>query len=273
MDTEEKLKKLRDNIKALKSVVVAFSGGVDSSLVAKVSYDVLGDMAIAVTARSETYPAYEYEEALNVAKEIGIHHITVDTSELNIAGFSENPPNRCYFCKSELFAKLREIAQEKGFNNVADGANLDDTNEYRPGLDAARELKVRSPLKECGLRKANIRELSKYLNLSNWDKPSYACMSSRFPYGQSITEEKLAIVAAAEDYLRSIGLRQFRVRHHDTIARIEVMPEDIPELLKNGKRNGIVKKLKEIGYKYITLDMEGYRSGSMNEVLVQKKEG
>ena len=267
MDTQEKLKKLRDNIKALKSVVVAFSGGVDSSLVAKVCYDVLGDKALAVTARSETYPAYEYEEAKKIAKEIGIPHITIDTSELGIKGFAENPPNRCYFCKSELFGKLKEIAQEKGYKNVADGANLDDAGEYRPGLDAANELEVCSPLKESGLRKADIREISKHLNLSNWNKPSYACMSSRFPYGQSITEEKLTIVVAAENYLRSIGLKQFRVRHHDTIARIEVLPEDIPALLQNGKRKELVKKFKEIGYKYVTIDMEGYRSGSMNEVL------
>lgn len=272
MNTEEKLERLKDNIKTLESVVVAFSGGVDSSLVAKVCHDVLGDQALAVTARSETYPAYEYEEAREIAKEIGIRHITIDTSELNIEGFANNPPNRCYFCKSELFSKLKEIAREKGYKNVADGANLDDTGEYRPGLDAAKELEVRSPLKECGLRKPDIRKISKYLKLSNWDKPPYACMSSRFPYGNSITEEKLAIVAAAENYLRSIGLRQFRVRHHDTIARIEVLPEDIPRLLDEGKRKELVGKFKEIGYKYITIDMEGYRSGSMNEVLIQQKQ-
>ena len=270
MDTEEKLRKLRDNIKALKSVVVAFSGGVDSPLVAKVCYDMLGDKALAVTARSETYPAYEYEEAKKIAKEIGIPHMTIDTSELGIKGFAENPPNRCYFCKSELFGKLTEIAHEKGYKNVADGANLDDAGEYRPGLDAAKELEVRSPLKESGLRKADIREISKHLKLSNWDKPSYACMSSRFPYGQSITEEKLSIVAAAENYLRSIGLKQFRVRHHDTIARIEVLPKDISALLQDGKRKELVNKFKEIGYKYVTIDMEGYRSGSMNEVLASQ---
>ena len=263
----ELLLKLRDNIKALESVVVAFSGGVDSSLVAKVCYDVLGNKTLAVTARSETYPDYEYEEAKNIAKEIGILHMTIDTSELGIKGFADNPPNRCYFCKSELFGKLKEIARAKGYKNVADGANYDDTNEYRPGSDAAKELEVRSPLKESGLRKADIREISKFLGLSNWDKPSYACMSSRFPYGESITEEKLAIVSEAEKYLRGIGLKQFRVRHHDTIARIEVLPKDIPMLLQNGRRTELVKKFKEIGYKYITIDMEGYRSGSMNEVL------
>lgn len=267
MDIKEKLKKLQDTVKTLESVVVAFSGGVDSSLAAKICYDVLGEKALAVTARSETYPAYEYEEAKKIAKEIGIAHMTIDTSELGIEGFANNPPNRCYFCKSELFGKLREIAKEKSYKNVVDGANLDDTAEYRPGLDAARELHVRSPLKECGLRKADIRQISKYLNLSNWDKPAYACMSSRFPYGEPITEEKLTLVAAAEAYLRSIGLKQFRVRHHNTIARIEALAEDIPLLLKNDRRKELVKKFKEIGYTYVTLDMEGYRSGSMNEVL------
>ncbi|MGQ3683708.1 MAG: ATP-dependent sacrificial sulfur transferase LarE [Candidatus Loosdrechtia sp.] len=270
MDTKEKLKKLQDTVKGLESVVIAFSGGVDSSLVAKVCYDVLGEKALAVTARSETYPAHEYEEAVKIAQEIGIPHMTIHTSELGIKGFADNPPNRCYFCKSELFGKLKEIAGDKGYKHVADGANLDDTGEYRPGLDAARELEVHSPLKESGLRKADIREIAKYLNLSNWDKPPYACMSSRFPYGEPITEEKLSLVAAAENYLRSIGLRQFRVRHHDTIARIEVLPEDIPALLDAGRRNELVRKFKEIGYQYVTLDMEGYRSGSMNEVLGRK---
>ncbi|MBM4053974.1 MAG: ATP-dependent sacrificial sulfur transferase LarE [Planctomycetes bacterium] len=267
MNTKEKLNKLKTYIEALESVIVAFSGGVDSSLVAKVCFDVLGEKALAITARSETYPAFEYEEATKIAKEIGIPHMTIHTSELNIKGFAENPTNRCYFCKSELFGKLKEIAREKGYKNVADGANSDDTNEYRPGLEAAKELSVRSPLKDLGFRKSDIREISKYLHLSNWDKPSYACMSSRFPYGESITEGKLVLVAAAEDYLRSIGLRQFRVRHHDTIARIEVMPEDFPKLLQNGKREALINKFKEIGYKYVTLDIEGYRSGSMNEVL------
>ena len=270
MNIEKKLKLLKDTIKSMESVVVSFSGGVDSTLVAKVSYDVLGAKALAITARSETYPSYEYEEAKKIAKEIGISHITIDTSELNIKGFAENPPNRCYFCKSNLFGKLKGIAKEKGYKNVVDGANLDDINEYRPGSDAAKELNVRSPLKESGLRKSDIRDMLKYLNISNWDKPSYACMSSRFPYGESISEEKLTIVAAAENYLRSLGLRQFRVRHHNTIARIEVLPEDIPVLLQSARRKELVSKFKEIGYKYVTIDMEGYRSGSMNEVLKYK---
>ncbi len=271
MDIKEKLEKLKTNVRTLESVIVAFSGGIDSSLVAKVCYDMLGEKALAVTARSETYPSYEYEEAVKIAKEIGISHMTINTSELGIKGFADNPPNRCYFCKSELFGKLKEIARERGYKNVADGANLDDAGEYRPGLDAARELNVRSPLKESGLGKADIREISKYLKLSNWDKPSYACMSSRFPYGESITEQKLTLVTTAENYLRNIGLKQFRVRHHDTIARIEVLPEDMPALLQDGKRLELVKKFKEIGYKYVTIDMEGYRSGSMNEVLTKRK--
>jgi len=267
MDTEEKIRQLRYHIKSLESVVVAFSGGVDSSLIAKVCFDVLRDNALAVTARSETYPGFEYEEAKNVAKEIGIPHMTIHTSELDIKGFAENPTNRCYFCKSELFEKLKDIARQKGYKNVVDGTNFDDTNEYRPGIEAAKELEVRSPLKELKFGKPDIREMSQYLHLSNWDKPAYACMSSRFPYGESITEEKLSMVAKAEDYLRSIGLRQFRVRHHNTIARIEIMPEDFSLLLQNGRREELIKKFKECGYKYITLDIEGFRSGSMNEVL------
>ena len=201
MDTEENLK-IKENIKSLESVVVAFSGVWIVPLWQKSVMMCLETRPLAVTARSETYPDYEYEEAKNIAKEIGILHMTIDTSELGIKGFADNPPNRCYFCKSELFGKLKEIARAKGYKNVADGANYDDTNEYRPGSDAAKELEVRSPLKESGLRKADIREISKFLGLSNWDKPSYACMSSRFPYGESITEEKLAIVSEAEKYLR-----------------------------------------------------------------------
>lgn len=270
MTIEEKLKRLKDNIKFLESVVVAFSGGVDSSLVAKVCYDTLGERVLAVTARSETYPAYEYEEAKRIATEIGIPHMTIHTSELSIDGFANNSPDRCYFCKSELFEKLKEIAKKYGYRHVVDGANFDDTNEHRPGLEAAKRLGVFSPLKETQLKKVDIREIAKHLGLSNWDKPSYACMSSRFPYGNPITEKKILQVASAEDYLRKAGLKQFRVRHHDTIARIEVMPEDFSLLLQHERRQAVIRKFKEIGYIYVTIDMEGYRSGSMNEVLSPK---
>ena len=267
MDVEEKLSKLKAIVSELESVVVAFSGGVDSTLVTKVCYDVLRDNSMAVTARSETYPDFEFKEAQTLAKEIGIKHLVIDTSELAIEGFANNPPERCYFCKSELFGKLKDIAKQHGFLNVADGANLDDTKEFRPGLEASRELNVMSPLKEAGLTKKDIREVSKLLNLPNWNKPAYACMSSRFPYGQSITEEKLSMVSKAEEYLRALGLVQFRVRHHETIARIEVLPEDIHILTNSPAREELTAKFKEIGFTYVTLDLEGYRSGSMNEVL------
>ena len=269
MEVEKKLSKLREIIAKLDSVVVAFSGGVDSTLVTKVCYDVLKDNAMAVTARSETYPDLEFKEAQKLAKEIGIKHLVIDTSELAIEGFANNPPERCYFCKTELFGKLKDIAREQGFLNVADGANLDDTKEFRPGLQASKELNVRSPLKEAGLAKGDIREVSKMLNLPNWNKPAYACLSSRFPYGQSITEKKLSMVSEAEKYLRGLGLIQFRVRHHETIARIEVLPEDIQILTTTPVREELTAKFKEIGFTYVTMDLAGYRSGSMNEVLSQ----
>ncbi len=269
LDVEEKLSKLKAIVSELESVVVAFSGGVDSTLVTKVCYDVLRDNSMAVTARSETYPDFEFKEAQKLAGEIGIKHLVIDTSELAIEGFANNPPERCYFCKTELFGKLKEIAKEQGFLNVADGANLDDTQEFRPGLQASRELNVRSPLKEAGMTKKDIREVSKMLNLPNWNKPAYACLSSRFPYGQSITEEKLSMVSEAEKYLRGLGLVQFRVRHHETIARIEVLPDDINILTNSPAREELTAKFKEIGFTYVTLDLAGYRSGSMNEVLTE----
>ena len=267
MEVEDKLSKLKEIVSKLESVVVAFSGGVDSTLVAKVCYDTLKDNSIAVTARSETYPDFEFKESQKLAREIGIKHMVVDTSELAIEGFANNPPERCYFCKTELFGKLKEIAKEHGFLNVADGANLDDTQEFRPGLKASKELNVRSPLKEAGLKKEDIRKVSKLLNLPNWNKPAYACLSSRFPYGQSITEEKISMVSEAETYLRGLGLIQFRVRHHETIARIEILPEDIHILTNSPAREELTAKFKKIGFTYVTLDLEGYRSGSMNEIL------
>jgi len=267
LEAEEKLSKLKEVVSKLESVVVAFSGGIDSTLVAKVCYDTLKDSSMAVTARSETYPDFEFKESQELAREIGIKHMVVDTSELAIEGFANNPPERCYFCKTELFGKLKEIAKEHGFLYVADGANLDDTQEFRPGLKASKELNVRSPLKEAGLAKEDIRKVSKLLNLPNWNKPAYACLSSRFPYGQSITEEKISMVSEAEKYLRDLGLIQFRVRHHETIARIEVLPEDIHTLTNSPAKEDLTARFKEIGFTYVTLDLTGYRSGSMNEVL------
>jgi len=264
---EKKLDSLKEILRSLESVAIAYSGGVDSTFLSKVAFDVLGDNAIAVTARSETYPRSEFEEAIEFAGKIGIKHETIVSEELDIPEFSDNPVNRCYYCKKELFSRLRDVAEERGFKHVADGSNYDDLDDYRPGMQAVEELDVRSPLKEAKLTKADIRELSKKLGLPTWDKPSFACLSSRFPYGNKITREKLSAVGEAEIFLRSLGIRQLRVRHHDQIARIEVAEEDMEVLFQN--REQIVKKLRELGYTYVTMDLQGYRTGSMNEVLPQ----
>ncbi len=270
---DARLEKARHILKDLGSVVIAFSGGVDSSFLAKLAHDTLGDKALAVTATSETYPSFEYEQAVKVANEIGIAQHTIHTEELSIEGFKNNPPNRCYFCKKELFEKLLGLAKERGFAHVVDGANADDTGDWRPGLQAGRELGVRSPLMEAGLTKQDIRDLSKRMNLSTWDKPSYACLSSRFPYGKTITPEALHKVAHAEEFLRGLGFRQFRVRHHDTIARIEVETEAFARILEPAMRERILARFKEIGYTYVAVDLQGYRTGSMNEVLPERKGG
>jgi len=264
---EKKLDSLKEILRSLESVAIAYSGGVDSTFLSKVAFDVLGDNAIAVTARSETYPRSEFEEAIEFAGKIGIKHETIVSEELDIPEFSDNPVNRCYYCKKELFSRLRDVAEERGFKHVADGSNYDDLDDYRPGMQAVEELDVRSPLQEAKLTKADIRELSKKLGLPTWDKPSFACLSSRFPYGNKITREKLSAVGEAEIFLRSLGIRQLRVRHHDQIARIEVAEEDMEVLFQN--REQIVKKLRELGYTYVTMDLQGYRTGSMNEVLPQ----
>jgi uncharacterized protein len=262
---EQKLEHLKTILASLESVVIAYSGGVDSTLLSKVAFDVLRDNAIAVTARSETYPQSELQEAVEFAGIIGIEHEITVSEELDIPEFSNNPVNRCYYCKKELFTKLKEIAQERGFRHVIDGSNFDDMDDYRPGLQAVSELDVRSPLKEARLTKDDIRELSRRFGLPTWDKPSFACLSSRFPYGHKITRDKLTAVGEAEMFLRDLGVRQLRVRHHDQMARIEVAEDDMGTLI--GNREQIVSKLKELGYDYVTVDLQGYRMGSMNEVL------
>lgn len=265
---DDKLQELKVIIKDLGSVLVAYSGGVDSTLLLKVAKDVLGDKVIAVTARSLTYPIRELNEAKELAGILGVQHIIIDSNELDIPEFSQNAPDRCYYCKSELFSKLHEIARSKGINYVLDGCNLDDLDDYRPGIKAAQKKGVRSPLKEAKINKEDVRKLSAQLGLLTWEKPSVACLASRFPYGDRITEEGLVMVAAAEDFLNSLGFRQLRVRHHGALARIEIPVQDIGKCLEDDVRTRIVKHLKEIGYNYITLDLQGYRTGSMNEVLV-----
>ena len=263
----EKLDRVRALVRSLESLLVAFSGGVDSTLLAKLAHDELGSRAAAVTARSPTYPQFEFEEAVALGREIGIRHISIETDELSIGAFRNNPPDRCYHCKRELFGKLLAMAREMGLRHVADGANADDTSDFRPGLKAAAEMGIRSPLREAGLTKEDIRRISRAIGLPTWDKPSYACLASRFPYGERIAAESIERVAKAEEFLHGLGIRQVRVRHHGSTARIEVPPGQIAHLAQPERREVIVAHFKKLGYTYVTLDLQGYRTGSMNEVL------
>ncbi len=266
-----KLKTLKDTFKSMKGVVVAFSGGVDSTLLLKTACEVLGDKVLAVTGDSETYPSQELTVAKQVAAQLGVKHMVIETEELANENFANNPHNRCYYCKTELFGKLVDIAGQAGYEYVVDGANFDDISDYRPGMVAGAELGVRSPLKEAGLTKADIRTLAQAMGLPNWNKPSFACLSSRFPYGHRITGEKLTQVDKAENYLRNLGFNQLRVRHHENIARIEVLPEDFVLILDPAVLQPLTGYMKSLGFVYVTLDLAGFRSGSMNEVLGEEK--
>jgi uncharacterized protein len=241
---------------------------VDSTFLLRVARDVLGDDVLAVIASSPTYPESEQQEALCIAEEMEVRYKVIHTKELDDPNFRNNPPERCYYCKKELFSRLKEIAAEENIPHVLDGSNLEDTLDFRPGSKAAQELDVRSPLKEAGLGKSEIRILSKKLGLQTWDKPAMACLSSRFPYFTSIDNESLRRIEAAENYLRTKGLSQLRVRHHDQVARIEVDPSDFSVVMEKETREEIVENLKKIGYRYVTLDLVGYRTGSMNEPIL-----
>ncbi len=268
LELEKKAQNLKEIFQSMKRVVVAFSGGVDSTLLLKMAYDSLGgENVIAVTALSPLYPERELNEVKKLIRTLGARHRLIQSNELEIPGFSKNPPNRCYFCKKKLFSELLDLAKEESIFFVVEGSTLDDDKDHRPGKIAVQELGIRSPLKEAGFTKAEIRELSKALELPTWDKPSFACLASRFPYGEEISGEGLKKVDAAEDYLFGLGFKQVRVRHYENLARIEILKEEIPRLMNGFLRDQVVSHLKEIGYQYVTLDLQGFRSGSMNEVL------
>ncbi|TVR76052.1 MAG: ATP-dependent sacrificial sulfur transferase LarE [Sphaerobacteraceae bacterium] len=248
------------------SIVVAFSAGVDSTLLVRATRDALGaDRVIAATGLSDTYPAEEMQEARELAEELGVEHVLARTEELTDPRYAQNSHQRCFFCKSELYGRLDRIREERGFDLIIDGTNADDLGDHRPGLRAARDLGVRSPMQEIGMTKDEIRQISNELGLRTWDKPAFACLSSRFPYGTPITVEKLRQVAEAERVLRQLGFKGFRVRHHDTIARIEVSPDDFLAVLEH--HDLIVEGIKASGYRFVTLDLKGYTSGSLNEGL------
>lgn len=262
---QEKYEKLKNYIKSLGSLAVAYSGGVDSTFLVKVAYDVLGDRVIAVTATSSTYPKRELNDAITFIKQIGAKHIVIESEELEIEGFNKNPVDRCYYCKKELFEKIWKVAKAHGIEYVADGSNFDDLNDFRPGMKAACELNVVSPLKVAGLTKEDIRKLSKELGLPTWDKPAFACLSSRIPYGERITKEKLSMIEKAEEYLLGLGFKQVRVRYHqDKFARIEIGKDEMEKFLNINVIESVRNKFKELGFLYVTLDLDGYRTGSMN---------
>ena len=268
---EKKLRELEEIISPYGNALVAFSGGVDSSLALAVAARALPKgKVLAVTSNNETYLPSELDLARDFAASLGVEHLVVNTRELDDPNYASNPANRCYFCKSTLYSDLAKIAAEKGYSCVVDGANKDDEGDYRPGRKAATELGVVSPLSLAGMSKAEVREVARYLGLPSWDKPALACLSSRFPYGQEITPEKLAQVARAEEFLRSRGFRQVRVRHHGEIARLEVGPKEMERAF--GERDEISSELKAAGFLYVTLDLVGYTPGSLNAVLKKKGE-
>jgi len=268
-DTQAKYARLLDGLRGLESVVVAFSGGVDSTFLGWAARQALGDRALLVTADSESYAEGELDEARRLATLIGLPHRVVRTRELENPAYAENPPNRCFFCKEELFTRLEPIAAEEGFAHLVYGATVDDLGDHRPGMVSARQRGVKAPLIEAGLGKADIRALSRAAGLPTWDKPAMACLSSRFPYGTRITGEKLRQVDAAEAFLRGLGFREFRVRHHGDLARLEIACGEMARLWEEGRADAVVARLRELGFVHVSLDLAGFRSGSLNEALLR----
>jgi pyridinium-3,5-biscarboxylic acid mononucleotide sulfurtransferase len=266
--TRQKLENLRMAFRAKGRVLVALSGGVDSSLCMKIAHDTLGfDNAVAVTAKSETLTPKEFDDICGLAAEQGWNHRVVEYSELEIPNYAANPVNRCFFCKHELYTRLSTLAEEVGATCVVEGTNYDDRGDYRPGMQAAKQIGTFAPLYDCEVTKNEVREMAQHFGLPNWSKPSGACLSSRFPYGTTITREGIDRVAAAEDFLHELGFTQVRVRHHDKLARIEVPKSEIPRFFDEDLFANVTQKLREVGFLYVTLDLAGYRTGSMNEVL------
>jgi pyridinium-3,5-biscarboxylic acid mononucleotide sulfurtransferase len=271
MTLEQKTKKIKSLIKEMNSVLVAFSGGVDSTLVLALAHEVLGKNSLGVTAQSASVPDREMKASSQLAEEIGAKHLVIKTEEMSNPNYRANPANRCYHCKSELYSSLKKVADQKNISHILNGTNTDDLGDYRPGLESAREQGVRSPLVEAEFNKQDIRELSKIMGLSIWNKPAMACLSSRIPYGQEVTPEKLSMVERAEDLLLSLGFEQLRVRHHGDLARIELGQSEMPRYLRNQDTQNIVQeKFKALGFSTVVLDPEGYRMGSLNAALENK---
>ena len=264
---DAKMDSLRSILGDMGAVIIAYSGGVDSAFLAAAANDVLGRDALAVTAKSPSLAPSELREAVALAERLGLNHRVIETREVEREDYAANNPNRCFFCKDELYTYLAAFAQDEGYAHIANGTNVDDLGDFRPGLNAAKQYGVRSPMVEADLSKSEIRTLSLGMDLPTWDKPAQACLSSRIPYGTPVTVEALERIAKAEEFLHDLGIRQLRVRHHDTVARIEVEPADFPALTQDDVRAKVTDYFRSIGYSYVALDLSGFRSGSLNEVL------